>query len=187
MALEAAVPEASNFLVPNGTFIVEVIVFLIILLLLGRYVLPYVQKAMRQRQEVIRQQIEDAEAARAKLAEAQAEYQKALNEARTKAAQIRDVARAEAQRTIDELTEQAQQESARIVARGEEQLAHQREATVRELRSEIGTLAVELAGRIVGDSLADESRRQATVERFLSELDSEPAATAAGDGAGASG
>jgi F-type H+-transporting ATPase subunit b len=127
---------------------------------------------MGERQEVIRRQLDDAEAARQKLAEAQDEYQRALNEARTQAAVIRDNARAEAQRIGDELRAQASEESARIIARGEEQLANQRRSIVRELRAEVGELAVQLAGKIVGDSLADEARQRATVERFLSDLDS---------------
>jgi len=164
--------EAANFLVPNATFFAELVAFVVILLVLWKYVVPPVSKAMGERQEVIRKQLDDADAARAKLAEAQAEYQRALNEARTQAAVIRDNARAEAQRIGDELRAQASEESARIIARGEEQLANQRRSIVRELRAEVGELAVQLAGKIVGDSLADEARQRATVERFLSDLDS---------------
>jgi F-type H+-transporting ATPase subunit b len=141
-------------------------------------VLPPIQKAMRDRQEVIRKQLEDAEAARVKLAEAQGEYQKAIVEARTQATTIRDNATREAQRIVDDMHAKAQEESARIVARGEELLAHQRQATVRELRAEIGTLAVDLAGKIVGDSLADEARQKGTVDRFLADLDSRSADSA---------
>ena len=164
--------EAANFLVPNATFFAELVAFVVILLVLWKYVIPPVTKAMNTRQEVIRKQLDDAEEARQKLAEAQAEYQRALNEARTQAAVIRDNARAEAQRIGDEMRAQAAEESARIVARGDEQLANQRRTIVRELRAEIGELAVELATKIVGESLADEKRRKATVDRFLADLES---------------
>jgi F-type H+-transporting ATPase subunit b len=80
-----------------------------------------------------------------------------------------------------ELRTQAQEESDRIVARGEEQLATQRQQLVNELRGQIGTLAVELAGRVVGESLADDARRRGTVDRFLAELDG---MATAGDGRG---
>jgi F-type H+-transporting ATPase subunit b len=171
MAPQTVLADGGNFLVPNATFFAELIAFALILGILGRYVLPPVQKAMRERQAIINKQIEDSEAARRKLAEAQEEYQRALTEARTQAAQIRDNARMDAQRIVDEMVARAQEESARVVARGEELLAKQRQATVRELRAEIGTLAVELASRIVGESLADEARRRATVDRFLAELE----------------
>src|SRR5690348_7589076 len=160
------------FLLPNGTFIAELIAFLIILFVVARYILPPAQKAMRERQAIIKQQMDDADEAKRQLAEAQKRYQEALNEARTEAAQIRENARAEAQRTVEDLRRQAQEESARIVARGDEQLASQRAAIVRELRGEIGTLAVELSEKIVNQRLADEAQVSATVDAFLAGLES---------------
>jgi F-type H+-transporting ATPase subunit b len=172
-----AVLADNNFLVPNATFIVEFIAFLIILAILGRYVLPRIQGPLRARQQLIHKQVEDAEEARRRLTEAERAYQNALTEARTEAAQIRENARAEAQRTVEELRQQAQEESARIVARGEEQLASQRSSIVRELRAEIGTMAVELSEKIVNQRLADEAQVSATVDAFLAGLETrEPAA-----------
>jgi F-type H+-transporting ATPase subunit b len=167
------VVAAGNFLVPDATFIAELISFLIILGILGRYVLPYVQKATRERQEMIRKGVEDAEEAARKLADAERRYQEALTEARTEAAQIRENARAEAQRTVEELRAQARDEQARIIARGEEMLAHQRERIVRDLRGEIGTLAVELSEKILAKRLADDAEVSATVDAFLAGLESQ--------------
>ena len=167
------VVAAGNFLLPDATFIAELVAFLIILAVLGRYVLPFIQKAMRERQEMIRQQVEDAEQAKEKLAEAEKAYQNALHEARTEAAQIRESARAEAQRTVEDLRAQAIEEQQRIIARGDEQLASQRTAIVRELRAEIGTLAVELAEKIVDQRLTDDATVSATVDAFLAGLESQ--------------
>jgi F-type H+-transporting ATPase subunit b len=175
------VVASDNFLLPNATFIAELIAFLIILGVLGRYVLPPIQKAIRQRQEMIKQQVEDAEQAKEKLAEAEKKYQDALNEARTEAAQIRENARAEAQRTVEELRAQALEEQQRIIARGDEQLASQRTQIVRELRSEIGTLAVELAEKIVEQRLSDEASVSATVDAFLAGLESQDKVTEAAE------
>jgi F-type H+-transporting ATPase subunit b len=156
----------------------------IIVYVLGRYILPPVQKAIRERQAVIEQQMQDAAEARKQLADAQASYQRALSEARTEAAKIREGARAEAQHVLDDLRSQADEERARIVARGEEQLARQRSAIVRELRAEIGTLAVELAEKIVDQQLADDARVSATVDAFLSGLAAQDTATAEAQQAG---
>jgi F-type H+-transporting ATPase subunit b len=136
-------------------------------------VLPYVRRAMNERQDMIRKQVEDSEQAKHKLAEAEKAYQNALHEARTEAAQIRENARAEAQRTVEDLRAQAQEEQARIVARGEEMLASQRASIVRELRAEIGTLAVELSEKIVDQRLSDETQVSATVDAFLAGLESQ--------------
>jgi F-type H+-transporting ATPase subunit b len=178
MAQPQTVLASSNFLVPNATFIAELLAFVIILFILGKYIVPPVQKAMRDRQAMIDQQVADAEEARKKLAEAQAEYQQALTEARTEAARIRESARAEAQHTVDELKAQGQEERARIVASGDEQLARQRGAIVRELRAEIGTLAVELAEKIVDQRLADDAQVSATVDSFLAGLEAHDEAQA---------
>jgi F-type H+-transporting ATPase subunit b len=165
-----------NFLVPNATFFAELVAFVLILLILWRYVVPPIQKAMRERQDMIHQEVEDSEKAKEKLAEAQSEYQRALNEARVEAAQIREGARAEAQQVVEELRTQAQEEQARIVARGEEQLQQQRTQVVRELRGEIGSLAVELSEKIVRQRLSDDAQVRATVDSFLADLEQRDAA-----------
>jgi F-type H+-transporting ATPase subunit b len=174
------VVAGGNFLVPDATFFAELVAFLLILWILGRYVLPPIQKAIRERQQMIAKQVEDSEEAKTKLAEAEKAYHNALNEARTEAAQIRENARAEAQRTVEELRAQALEEQARIIARGEEQLASQRAMIVRELRAEIGTLAVELSEKIVSQRLADDAQVSATVDAFLSGLDSQDKAATGG-------
>ena len=175
MTVTVAAPEGGGedqvFLIPNATFFVELAIFLAILFVIWRYVVPPVKKAMNERQDMIRGQIEESERARQRLQEAETRYQQALNDAKVEAAKIRDNARADAQVIKDEMRQQAEQEVARIAQRGEEQLATQREQVVRELRGELGQLAVTLAGRIVGESLAEDTRRAGTVDRFLGELE----------------
>jgi ATP synthase F0 subunit b len=158
------------FLIPNATFFVELVIFLIVLGVVWRYVVPPVRRAMGERQEMVRRQIQESQRASKRLAEAEARYSEALAEARVEAAKIREAARADAQEIKDEMRQQAEQEVARIGERGAEQLATQREQVVRELRGELGQLAVTLAGRIVGESVADDARRAGTVDRFLDEL-----------------
>jgi F-type H+-transporting ATPase subunit b len=172
---------ANNFLIPNATFIAELVAFVIILFIIGKYIVPPVQKAMRERQAMIDQQAQDADDARAKLAEAEDAYKNALTEARVEAAQIRENARAEAQRTVEELRAAAHEESERIIARGDEQLTRQRTAIVRELRAEIGTLAVELSEKIVDQRLGSDAQVRATVDSFIAGLEAnDTAQTSAG-------
>jgi len=167
---ETVLAEGSNFLVPNATFFAELIAFLIILGILWRYVLPPVTKALDDRQEIIRTQMEEAETTKVKLAATEADYKKKMQEASSIAAQIRDEARADASAIRDEILAKARDESDRIIAAGRQQVEAERAATVRQLRSEVGTLAVDLASRIVGESLEDEARQRGTVDRFLREL-----------------
>ena len=164
--------EAHNPLIPPwGEIIVGTITFAILCFVMIKYVVPRFEQVFIARREAIEGGIERAEAMQAEAKASLEQYRAQLADARGEAAQIRDAARAEGQQILEELRAQAQEESARIVARGEEQLAAQRQQIVHELRGQIGTLAVDLAGRVVGESLADDARRSGTVDRFLTELD----------------
>jgi F-type H+-transporting ATPase subunit b len=156
---------------PVGEIIIGVIAFGVLFFVMVKFVAPRFEQVFQARREAIEGGIERAEAMQAEAKDALEKYRAQLAEARSEAAQIRDQARAEGQQIIEELRAQAQEESARIVARGEEQLANARQQIVNELRGQIGALAVDLAGRVVGESLADDARRRGTVDRFLEELD----------------
>jgi F-type H+-transporting ATPase subunit b len=179
-----AAEEHNPLIPPVGEIIVGIIAFAILYFVLAKFVFPQMEKTFVARREAIEGGIERAEAMQAEAKAALEQYRAQLAEARTEAAQIRDAARAEGQQIIDELRAQAQEESARIVARGEEQLASSRQQVVSELRGQIGALAVDLAGRVVGESLAEDARRSGTVDRFLDDLDSMTATS--GDGQGGS-
>ena len=69
------------------------------------------------------------------------------------------------------LTEEAQAESKRITAQAHQQIEAERKQAVATLRADVGRLAVDLASRVVGESLEDEARRRRTVDRFLAELE----------------
>jgi F-type H+-transporting ATPase subunit b len=174
-----AAESANPLLPPLGEIIIGLIAFSIVLLVMFKLVAPRFEQIFQARREAIEGGIERAETMQAEAREALEQYRAQLAEARNEAAQIRDQARAEGQQILEELRVQAQEESARIIARGEEQLASQRQRVINELRGQIGALAVELAGRVVGESLADDARRSGTVDRFLAELDG---MATAGDG-----
>lgn len=161
----------SNFLVPNGTFIAELVAFALLLWAISKYVLPPLRKAMTQRQEDIDQQIKESREARERLQKAEQDYRELLEQTRADASRIREEARTEGRAIIAELRERAEQESNRIRERGEAQLAAEREQVVAAVRSDLGRLATELAERIVGESLEDDDRQRRIVDRFLDDLD----------------
>ena len=177
-----AVPLASNFLVPNGTFWVELIAFAILVFLLARYIIPPINRAMTERQNAIRKEFADLEKAENDARRAEQEYKKQLADAKHEAARIREDAREQGAAIIADMRKQAQDESDRILRHARAQLDAERQQAVASLRTELGTMATELAGRIVGESLEDDDRRARTVERFISALeqDSATASTSAG-------
>src|SRR5512132_3053221 len=171
-----AAEEHNPLIPPIGEIIIGLIAFAIVFFVFAKLVAPRFEQVFRARREAIEGGIERAEAMQAEAKAALEQYRAQLAEARSEAAQIRDQARAEGQQILEELRTQAQEEAARITARGEEQLAAQRQQVVNELRGQIGALAVDLAGRVVGESLAEDARRRGTVDRFLTELDGMAAA-----------
>ncbi|MEO6510553.1 MAG: F0F1 ATP synthase subunit B [Nocardioides sp.] len=161
----------SNFLVPNATFFVELFAFALMFLLLARYVIPPINKAMTDRQNAIRTQFADLESARADANAAEAEFKAQIADARHEAARIREEAREQGATIVAEMRQQGEVEKARIVDNGHQQLAAERQQALASLRAEVGTLATTLAGRIVGESLEDDERSTRVVDRFLADLD----------------
>ena len=177
----AAGGETHNPIVPDWSeLILGIVAFLILLFILKKYVVPRFEAAYEERAQKIEGGIEKAEKAQAQAEEALAKYQAQLKEARTEAAKIRDDARLEAEQIKAELRAEAEAESQRIVAQGQAQLQAQKAQIIAELRADMGRNAVELASRIVGESLEDEARRRGTVDRFLAELETAGASNGAG-------
>jgi F-type H+-transporting ATPase subunit b len=174
--LAAEEPSPLNFV--WAEFVLVLIIFVLLLWLISKYVVPMFEKSFEQRRDAIEGGIERAEASQREAAALLRQYQHQLSEARTEAAQIRDGARAEGQRIVEEMRANAQAESDRIVSRGEQQLASQRSAIVRELRGEIGGLAVELSERIIAERLASDAAVRSTVDAFLADLERSEAQTA---------
>ena len=179
--LVLAAEEAPNPIIPHiPEVILGIVAFVILLLVLKKYVVPRFEAAYEERAQMIEGGIEKAEKAQAEAEDALAKYRAQLHEARSEAAKIRDDARLEAEQIKAELRAEAEAESQRIVAQGQAQLQAQKAQIIAELRADMGRNAVELASRIVGESLEDEARRRGTVDRFLEELDTAGAAGGAG-------
>src|SRR3954471_6105282 len=177
MARPTAPQAADNFLVPNATFFVELIAFLVILWFLAKYVIPRIDGALAARQAAIRREFDEAEQAKAEAKETEDKYNALFAEARHEAARIREDAREQGAAIIAEMREQAQAESSRIVAHAHSQIQAERLQAVTSLRTEVGALATSLAGRIVGESLEDDARQSRVVERFLADLETNGSST----------
>lgn len=166
-------PLASeNPIIPHWSELIASIVFMLLLLgLFIKWVSPRFEKTYSERAEAIEGGIERAEKAQAEAQAALEKYQAQLADARGEAAQIKEQAKAEGAQIIAETREQAQAEANRIVANAHSQLEAERNQAVTQLRSEIGGLATDLAGRIVGESLNDDERAHRTIDRFIADLE----------------
>src|SRR6202008_1675923 len=111
--------ERPNFLLPNATIIVESIIIAVVLFVIWRFVVPPVRKAMADRREMVQRQIAESKKRDEKFAAAEQRHREALAEARAEAGKIRDTARAEGQKNLDELRGEASAEGARGRRAGE--------------------------------------------------------------------
>jgi F-type H+-transporting ATPase subunit b len=155
--------------------IAGVVLVAIIYLVVLKKVVPVFEETYTERTAEIAGGIEKAEAAQAEAAAALTEYKAQLAEARSEAAKIREDAKAEAVAAAAEIRELAAADAERIVASARAQIQAERTQVVQQLRGEIGGLATDLAGRIVGESLTKDALARRTVDRFLAELEAQPA------------
>ena len=167
--------EPSPLAVHPAEAILAVVVFLILVWLISKFVMPNFEKTFADRSKAIEGGIAEAERKQAEADERLAELNQRLSEARHEASRIREDAREQGATILVEMREQAQAESARIIGQAQAQMDAERQQVLAQLRTEVGSLATSLASRIVGESLEDEARQRRTVERFISEIENQPA------------
>lgn len=142
---------------------------LILGLMLWRFV-PRINAALDARTDAIEGGIKRAEAAQVEANAARDKYQAQLAEVRGEAGRIREEAREDAKQIRAELVEQAQADAARIVANAQVQIEAERAAALASLRTDVGSLALDLASGVIGESLADDKKAAGIVDRFLVDL-----------------
>jgi len=155
------------------------VAFAILYYVVAKKVVPRLEAMYAERAAAIEGQIAEAGEAQAQAQAALEQYTAQLAEARQEAAKIREDAREQGAQIVAEMRAKAQAEAQRITDAASAQIEAERQQTIVALRSEVGRLATDLAGRVVGESLEDEARQRRTVERFLSELEAAPAADGA--------
>lgn len=145
--------------------------FLIILFFFWKKVLPTVQKNLDARSEIIEGGIKKAETAQAEASAALDKYNEQLAEARAEAGRIREQARQDGTKILNELKEQASSEAARITANALATIEAERQTAVVSLRAEVGSLAIDLASGVIGQSLSDDKNAANLVDQFLADLE----------------
>jgi F-type H+-transporting ATPase subunit b len=162
--------ESTNPILPaTNELIVGIIAFLVLLALLWRVALPRANQVLKERSESIEGKLEHAERERQRAEELLREYRARLASAEQEAQRIIDEARANAERLRRDLMAKAEQEADRAINQGREAIRGERDRAVRELRTEVGSLAVELATRVIGDSL-DRDRQLRLIDQYIEQL-----------------
>ena len=167
-----AAGEELNPLIPHtAEIIVGIVAFSLLFYVLRRSVVPMFEKAYTARTEAIQGGIERAEKAQREAQLALTQYNEQLSHAREEAQTLREEARVQGAAIVEEMRTKAQEEAARITAAAHASIEAERQQAVTALRNEVGALAVELASKIVGESLDDAARQSRIVDRFLDDLE----------------
>jgi len=175
LATEEIVPVVHRgidlFLPPWSDVLWSAVVLAIIAFAFYRFVMPKFMTVLDQRAQLIDGGIKQAEQVREAAQQTLVERHKMLEEAQVEAAKTRAAARAEGEAIIQQQKEVAAQEAARIEANAQRNIEAQRQLAESQLQKEVGTLAAELAGKIIGEELVSDSKKSATVDRVIAGLE----------------
>jgi F-type H+-transporting ATPase subunit b len=163
---------SSNFLVPNATFVVELVAFLIVLGVLAKWVLPVINERMDERQATIRQALADAEEAKRRAIEAEEEYKRRVSEAQAQARAVTDEARRLGEQLRAERRQQADEEYERIISRAKEDIDAQIRRATEDLRRGAADLAISVVEKVLGEGLDAQSHRT-LIDRTISEVEAQ--------------
>jgi F-type H+-transporting ATPase subunit b len=152
-------------------FIIGTILFVLVFGAFAKVLLPRIQKTLTERTEKIEGGLDRADEAQKEAQQLLDQYRQQLAEARHEASRLREEAREQGAQIIAEMREQAQAEARRVTEAAQAQIQAERQQALTSLRADVGTLATELASRIVGESLTDTARQGRMVDRFLDELE----------------
>ena len=167
-----AAGEAANPLIPHtAELIVGFVAFSLLFLVLRAKVVPLFEKAFAERTDAIAGGIQRAEKAQREAEIALQKYTSQLKDAQSEAQKIREDARVQGAAIIEDLRTKATEEANRISAAATSAIEAERQQAITSLRNEVGALATELAGKIVGEALDDQVRQSRIVDRFIADLE----------------
>jgi len=169
LAQEAAEGEPSPIFPATNELIWGTIAFLILLVLMYRTVWPSVDKAFKDRRANIEGKLEEAEREREEADQLLEQYRRRLRDAEDETQRILEEARANAERVRRDLLSKAEADADRQLDRARQAIRSERDQAISQLRNEVGTLAIELATRVVGDSL-DRDRQLRLIDQYIDEL-----------------
>jgi F-type H+-transporting ATPase subunit b len=153
----------------NGTVIVELVTFLVMLAVLARYVYPEIVKVAEARQRQIAEQLKEAEDARAAAEQRLKEAEEKLNDARKTAQGVIEAAAKSAEQLRQEMRQKAEEESKRTVEAARKEIEAERDQAVRSVRSEVASLVVAATEKVIGETLDDAKHRQ-LIDKAIGEV-----------------
>lgn len=151
-----------------GFLLAQIVNFLLIALILWALVWRPMVRALEGRKERIAKGLEDARAAEQKLANAERDAQKLIDQRRVEANKLLDEARASADTQVKALLDEAHREADAIRTRARAEATEERDAMLQSVRAQVGEIALAAAERVIGQSL-DPKKAQSIVADFIAQ------------------
>jgi len=149
--------------------IVGALAFAVLFFFTWKWVLPRVNILLEERRQKIQGELENAERSKREADQTLAQYREQLATARDDANQIIEEARKTADQLRRDLMGKAEQESQQILLRAQEEIRAERDRVFQELRAQVAEIAVELAGRVVGEEL-DRNRHERLIQDYIDQV-----------------
>jgi len=165
----AAEPPSAGLLDLSLSFVVEVVAFIAMILILGRWVYPRVMAAAEQRQRQIEEQLEAAERSRQEAEQRLKDAEARLHEARGKAAEVLEAASRSGDQVRADLRGKAEEESRRIVESARRDIEAERLQAIASVRGEVADLVVAATEKVVGQTL-DDKRHRSLIEEAIAQV-----------------
>ena len=166
-----AAESESVLRLPLYEVIIALVAFAIVFGTLAKVGLPKIKQLLDEREEAIAGGIRKAEEAQAEMAKMRDEVEAELTAARQEAAEIRNQAQTDKAQIIEEARQQAQAAAKQVTDQAQAAIAADRAKAMADVKASMGVVAVDLAGRIVGENLSDDANSQAVVDRFIASLE----------------
>ena len=170
MAAEGAKGEGEGGIINlNMTLVVQVVNFLILIVLLQRFLYKPLTRFLATRADGIKRSLDEAKAAREAAANAQQEYEARIAATRREAAALRESAVHEVEEERQRLLKASRDEAARLLTEAKAQIEQEVKRAKAELRAEVVGLSLGVAERLIGRRLTtDDDRRLA--EQVVQEI-----------------
>ena len=142
-----------------GLFVWTILTFLLLLTVLAKFAWKPLLKMLKDREELIRSSLEDAEKAKKKLERLNAEGEAIINQARSEAQSILSEGKTAAAKLKDETLDVAKEQAKKIASEAEKQINIEKEKAIAEIKSEVVNLSMSIAEKLINKNISPEDNK----------------------------
>ena len=154
-----------DILTPDVTMLILTwVTFFTLMIILHKFAWKPILAALQKREQEIRDAIDNADKAKARLTDIEQERQKVLEDARTQAAAIIETSRKTAKELAADIEAKSRQHAESITQGAHEEIAGEKQRLLKSLRQESADLAISLATKIIGENMDQDKNRKLVSE-----------------------